>query len=357
MFVLELKSLNKHYGSFHVLKNINLQVQEGEFVVLVGPSGCGKSTLMRTIAGLEKSRSGGIEIYGKDVSDTVPKERDVAMVFQSYALYPHMSAGENIGFGMKISRLPKEQIQTRVLDAARTLKIDHLLHRKPKELSGGQRQRVAIGRAIVRNPKIFLFDEPLSNLDAALRMEMRVELAKLHRHLGATMIYVTHDQVEAMTMADRIVVMNDGGVEQVGAPLDLFNQPKNRFVAGFLGQPSAIFIKLEGYEIEENRMFVKFAGTSVAFDQPAQGSLPPIEIGLRPDFFEFERERPDIEPTAEVVEQLGDVTLAYVKLPDGQNFTVSLPGQMPIKPGDKIPLRIACKKPLVFDSHGQNLYA
>ena len=355
MTAFEAISLEKHYGDFHALKNINLRVEEGEFVVLVGPSGCGKSTFMRTIAGLESVSSGTLRIHGRDIAGLAPGERDVAMVFQSYALYPHMTAGENIGFGMKIARRPKAEIRERVAEAARILRIDHLLNRKPKELSGGQRQRVAIGRAIVRNPRIFLFDEPLSNLDASLRVDMRVELARLHSRLGATMIYVTHDQVEAMTMADRIVVMNNGFVEQVGPPLDLFNRPKNRFVAGFLGQPSAIFVELQDHRMTGDAVIVELPGACIELPKPVWSGLP-RELGLRPDFFELDARAPDLTPVVDVVEHLGDATLAYVTLPDGQDAAVALPGQVDVRRGERLPLRINCKEPMLFDADGNNLY-
>lgn len=356
MTAFEAISLQKHYGEFHVLKDVDLSVERGEFIVLVGPSGCGKSTFMRTIAGLEEVTSGTLKINGQDITRRRPKDRDVAMVFQSYALYPHMTVGENIGFGMRIAKRPKAEIAQKVREAARLLKIEDLLSRKPRELSGGQRQRVAIGRAIVREPKIFLFDEPLSNLDAALRVEMRVELARLHDQIGATMIYVTHDQVEAMTLADRIVVMNDGVIEQVGAPLELFNRPANRFVAGFLGQPSAIFVKLDSHELTADGITVNFAGCKIDLPRPAVTDRAPVEIGLRPDFFEYDTQRPDMSPEVEVVEQLGDSTLLYTRLPDGQAATVQLPGQIPAKAGETIPLRINCKSPMLFCGGAQNLY-
>ena len=359
MYAFEAHGVQKHYGSHHALKDIDLSVEKGEFIVLVGPSGCGKSTFMRTIAGLEEVSAGEIKIHDRDVIGLHPKDRDVAMVFQSYALYPHMTVGENIGFGMKIAKLPKETIKQKVLEAAKVLKIDHLLNRKPRELSGGQRQRVAIGRAIVRDPKIFLFDEPLSNLDAALRVEMRVELARLHHNLDATMIYVTHDQVEAMTLADRIVVLNGGVIEQVGAPLELFNRPKNRFVAGFLGQPPAIFVRLDGHSFENGNLTVEIAGTSVTMPAPTNtaGKGEPFEIGLRPDFFVLADGEPDLSPVVDVVEQLGDATLLYTSLPDGQNVTVHLPGQVAVEPGERVMLDIDPKHPLIFDKGGLNLYA
>lgn len=356
MTAFEAISLDKHYGDFHALKDINLSVEPGEFIVLVGPSGCGKSTLMRTIAGLEKVTSGDLKIDGRSVIGLLPKERDVAMVFQSYALYPHMTVAENIGFGMKIAKRPKAEIQEKVLAAAKVLKIEDYLNRKPKALSGGQRQRVAIGRAIVRDPKIFLFDEPLSNLDAALRVEMRVELARLHNQLDATMIYVTHDQVEAMTLADRIVVMNAGVIEQIGSPLDLFNRPRNKFVAGFLGQPPAIFVRLDAHEWNAQDLTVQFSGTSIALPLPENRGGKPIEIGLRPDFFELDPENPSLSPKVEVVEQLGDTTLLYTRLPDGQQATVQLSGQVKAKPGDRVPLRVTCKSPMVFDENGHNVF-
>ena len=234
---LELQRVSKSFGAVEVIQGIDLAIEKGEFVVFVGPSGCGKSTLLRMIAGLEDVSSGTIRIGGRDVTQAEPSERGIAMVFQSYALYPHMTVAENIGFGLSLARRPKAEIAAEVGKAARILQLEPLLDRKPKALSGGQRQRVAIGRAIVRNPRVFLFDEPLSNLDAALRSQMRLELTDLHQKIGATMIYVTHDQVEAMTMADRIVVLNKGHVEQVGTPMQLYRSPATPFVAGFIGSP------------------------------------------------------------------------------------------------------------------------
>ncbi len=237
-----IRGLHKHFGGVHAVRGIDLDIADGEFAVLVGPSGCGKSTLLRTIAGLEEVDEGTIEIGGEVVNDVRPRDRDVAMVFQDYALYPHMTAAKNIGFGLKARKFPKAEIEARVKRASEMLGITKLLGRYPRQLSGGQRQRVAIGRAIVRNPQLFLFDEPLSNLDAQLRDEMRGEIKRLHHQLPTTMIYVTHDQIEAMTLADRIVLMRDGLIEQQGAPLDLFERPKTRFVAGFLGSPQMCFL-------------------------------------------------------------------------------------------------------------------
>ncbi|MBZ0230146.1 MAG: ATP-binding cassette domain-containing protein, partial [Bauldia sp.] len=242
MAFLRLRNVGKRFGEVAAVDDVSFEAGRGEFIVFVGPSGCGKSTLLRTIAGLEEASAGTIEIDGRDVTDVVPAGREVSMVFQSYALFPHMTVRDNMGFGLKMSRMPKAEIGPRVNEAARILQIEHLLDRKPRQLSGGQRQRVAIGRAIVRQPKLFLFDEPLSNLDADLRTQMRVEIARLHEQLGVTMIYVTHDQVEAMTLADRIVVMRGGRVEQIGSPADLYERPANAFVAGFIGSPKMNFV-------------------------------------------------------------------------------------------------------------------
>ena len=240
---VELRGVTKTFGNTEVIRDVELEINKGEFVVFVGPSGCGKSTLLRLISGLEKLTSGKIIIAEKEVMDLPPSERGIAMVFQSYALYPHMSVFQNMAFSLDLQKMPKMEIKQRVEDAAKILQMEHLLDRRPAALSGGQRQRVAIGRAIVRNPEVFLFDEPLSNLDAALRHDTRVEIAKLHRQLGATTVYVTHDQVEAMTLADKIVVLKDGEVMQVGAPMELFNYPANKFVAGFLGSPKMNFFE------------------------------------------------------------------------------------------------------------------
>jgi multiple sugar transport system ATP-binding protein len=243
MSSVELRKVDKHYAGYHALKAIDLTIEKGEFVVMVGPSGCGKSTLLKTIAGLETINSGQVVINGRDVTKEEPGDRGIAMVFQSYALYPHMTVAENMGFGLRMAKRPKAEIDAAVKRAAQILRLEEQLDKRPKQLSGGQRQRVAIGRAITRSPEVFLFDEPLSNLDAALRTQMRVELSSLHAQLGSTMVYVTHDQIEAMTMADRIVVLNKGRVEQVGSPLELYANPANIFVAGFLGAPRMNFIE------------------------------------------------------------------------------------------------------------------
>jgi len=263
---VSLAGVDKHYGSFQALSDVSLEVEDGEFAVFVGPSGCGKSTLLRSIAGLESVSGGNISIGGTDVTGVAPSDRDVAMVFQSYALYPHMSVQANMEFGMKVNGVPKNDRIERVSEAAKILQLDPYLARKPAELSGGQRQRVAIGRAIVKDPKVFLFDEPLSNLDAKLRVQMRIELESLHKKLGATMIYVTHDQVEAMTMADKIVVLNDGAIEQTGKPLDLYHSPGTEFVAGFLGSPSMNILDVNAVHVVESLggetyLYCKLEGT------------------------------------------------------------------------------------------------
>ncbi|WP_313681693.1 sn-glycerol-3-phosphate ABC transporter ATP-binding protein UgpC, partial [Pantoea sp.] len=239
---IRLRNVTKRFGDTVTLHNVNLSIEDGEFAVFVGPSGCGKSTMLRMIAGLEEVSEGEVLIGDEVMNDISPAHRGVSMVFQSYALYPHMTVAENIGYGLKVNKVPKEEIRRQVDMVARTLQLSHLLDRKPKQLSGGQRQRVAIGRAIVRNPRVFMFDEPLSNLDAELRVEMRLHIARLHQELKTTMVYVTHDQVEAMTLADKIVVMNDGNVEQMGSPMELYYNPKNRFVAGFIGSPKMNFL-------------------------------------------------------------------------------------------------------------------
>jgi multiple sugar transport system ATP-binding protein len=283
-----LTDIRKSFGGLEVIKGVSLTVAPGEFCVFVGPSGCGKSTLLRLISGLEETTSGAIEIGGRDVTDAEPSARGIAMVFQSYALYPHLTVRENIGFGLSLARLPKAEIRAKVDAAADALQLTALLDRKPKALSGGQRQRVAIGRAIVRDPKVFLFDEPLSNLDAALRAQMRIELSDLHRKLGATMIYVTHDQVEAMTMADKIVVLNAGRIEQVGSPMELYNAPVSPFVAGFIGSP-----KMNLYDGHA-------AGEDCA------------TYGIRPEHLRLTTDAPRWTGTVRHVERLGADTVVYL---------------------------------------------
>ena len=282
-----LENIRKSYGNVDVIKGVDLEINDGEFTVFVGPSGCGKSTLLRMIAGLEDISAGDMFIGEKRVNDLPPKDRSVAMVFQSYAIFPHMTVRENIGFGLTIAKTPKAEKDSKVQEAARILQMEHLLDRRPSQLSGGQRQRVAIGRAITRKPEVFLFDEPLSNLDAALRMDMRMEIGKLHQQLGATMIYVTHDQVEAMTLADKIVVLKDGEVMQAGAPMDLYHHPKNLFVAGFLGAPSMNFSIVDIVKIDGEHITVKsdaIAQTVVNAQGRSFAVGDKATLGVRPQY-------------------------------------------------------------------------
>jgi multiple sugar transport system ATP-binding protein len=308
---LQLKSIRKAYGSHEVLKGIDLEVKDGEFVIFVGPSGCGKSTLLRTIAGLEDATSGSVQIDGTEVGHVAPAKRGIAMVFQSYALYPHLTVKDNMGLGLKQAGKPKAEIEDKVGKAASMLSLDPYLARRPAELSGGQRQRVAIGRAIVREPKLFLFDEPLSNLDAALRVNTRLEIARLHRSLKATMIYVTHDQVEAMTLADKIVVLNAGQIEQIGSPMDLYNRPANVFVAGFIGSPQMNFI-----------------------DGARLGDAGAKTIGIRPEHMALSRESGDWKGKVAHVEHLGADTIVYIDSEQVGTITVRLFGEHRYAPDD-----------------------
>src|SRR5690606_6228051 len=332
MAAVTLSEVRKAYSGFEVIHGIDLEVQSGEFLVLVGPSGCGKSTLLRMIAGLEEITDGTIAIGDRVVNDLPASQRNLSMVFQSYALYPHMTVRKNLAFGLSNLRMPKDEIARRVADAARILQIEELLERKPRQLSGGQKQRVAIGRAIVREPQLFLFDEPLSNLDAELRVQMRVELAGLYNRLGTTMIYVTHDQIEAMTMATRIAVLNKGKLEQVGTPYELYNTPKNLFVASFIGSPKMNLL----------------AGTTseTAIDLKGLGSLPSrlgagqdVTIGIRPEHLHLNQPGDlSFEGTITLVEYLGSELFVYVALPDGQTLLAQAPGQAQHKRGDRTSL-------------------
>jgi lactose/L-arabinose transport system ATP-binding protein len=302
-----LENVVKRYGEVQVIHGVDLAIADGEFCVFVGPSGCGKSTLLRMVAGLEETTDGSISIGGRDVTRLDPSERGVAMVFQTYALYPHMTVSENMGFGLRMTGQPKEEIARKVAEASRILKLDDYLDRKPKALSGGQRQRVAIGRAIVRGPEVFLFDEPLSNLDAELRVEMRVEIARLHQEIGATMIYVTHDQVEAMTLADKIVVLRAGRIEQVGAPMDLYRDPDNRFVAGFIGSPAMNFLDgvIRGGEVEVPALK---RSLSLPVRMPPEGTA--VQLGLRPEHLSIDRGSDTHH--VDLTEALGGVSYAHL---------------------------------------------
>jgi len=347
---VELHHVSKSFGSTQVVHDVSLSIEEGEFAVFVGPSGCGKSTLLRMIAGLEETSEGDVFIGDRNVTDEEPADRGVAMVFQSYALYPHMTVADNVSFGLRMTHRPKAEIAEKVARAARILRLEDYLQRKPAQLSGGQRQRVAIGRAIVRDPQVFLFDEPLSNLDAELRVQMRVELSKLHKMLGNTMIYVTHDQTEALTMADRIVVLRSGRIEQIGAPIDLYQDPDNAFVAGFIGSPRMNF--LSGVAKSGGRIGV--AGLDV--DNPAGTALEPgraLQFGLRPEHLD----EPDgivLEATVDFFEMLGATSYVHATLATGETLIAERRSAQP-KAGDPITLRFAPASIRLFGQDGTRI--
>jgi len=352
-----LKGVRKAFGEFEILRNINLEIADGEFVVFVGPSGCGKSTLLRVIAGLEDITSGDLFIGGTRMNDVAPSERGVAMVFQSYALYPHMNLYDNMAFGLKLAKVPKPEIDTAVQHAAKILHIDHLLERKPKALSGGQRQRVAIGRAIVRKPKVFLFDEPLSNLDAALRVRMRIEFSKLHDELKTTMIYVTHDQVEAMTLAEKIVVMSLGNIEQIGPPLELYHHPRNLFVAGFIGSPKMNFIEGEIAEVGPPAVLAMPGGAKIRAAVDASGAKPgdKVTLGIRPEHF---AEQPMAENSLKakvlLVEPMGEATLVYMDTPGSKDgLTVRMGPDTQVADGDEVSVGLPEKACHLFAADGK----
>lgn len=351
---VRLTGVTKRFGTTEVLKGIDLEIADGEFVVFVGPSGCGKSTLLRTIAGLEEATGGEIAIHGNRVNDLSPSDRGIAMVFQSYALYPHMSVYENMAFGLKLAKADKAEIDRRVRAAAETLNITDYLERKPKALSGGQRQRVAIGRAIVREPQVFLFDEPLSNLDAALRVRMRYEFASLHERLKTTMIYVTHDQVEAMTLADRIVVLNGGRVEQVGAPMELYEHPRNLFVAEFIGSPKVNLIPGEVVEASATGARVKTAqGDTLTLTVDAATARPgdAVTVGIRPEHLGLAGDAGAITATVTFAETLGHATYAYVAYGETA-LTVQLPGDVRPQVGKAVALNLPAGQAHLFDATG-----
>jgi multiple sugar transport system ATP-binding protein len=361
MASLQLRQVDKRYGDTAVIHSVDLDVRDGEFIVFVGPSGCGKSTLLRMIAGLESVSDGEILIDGERVNDVSAAQRGLAMVFQSYALYPHMTVYQNLAFGLENIGTRREEIDAKVDAAARMLHLEALLARRPTQLSGGQRQRVAIGRAIVRNPKVFLFDEPLSNLDAELRVQMRMELTALHRRLGTTMIYVTHDQVEAMTMADRIVVLRAGQVEQVGTPLALYNAPDNRFVAGFIGSPQMNFLRgmvVAGPDGEP--ALTLDAADRTPFPLPAECDVSTrIVAGVRPEDVvagAIGGAAVRLDTKVERIEQLGATTFSYCILPDGEHLTVQSAGQATCTPGEAFPVSIPHSHLHVFDAdNGRSL--
>jgi len=352
-----LKGINKFYDSVHAVVDVNLQIRDKEFVVFVGPSGCGKTTTLRMIAGLEAISSGDISIDGNVVNELAPMDRDIAMVFQNYALYPHMSVYDNMAFGLKMRKFAKAEIDKRVREAADILGIGDYLKRKPRQLSGGQRQRVALGRAIVRHPRVFLFDEPLSNLDAKLRVQMRVELKKLHLRLGTTAIYVTHDQVEAMTLGDRVVVMKDGLVQQVGEPLELYNQPANKFVAGFIGSPAMNFVNVTVTE-SNGSLRAENSGLNIKLpDETAQRLRGHVDrqvtLGVRPEDLTVagadDRDMPCFDAMIEVVEQLGSEILLDMKVGDGV-MVASVEPSMRVKVHDRLRLAMRPSRLHVFDA-------
>ncbi len=351
---LKLNKVIKRFGDVQTIHGVDLDIKHGEFVVFVGPSGCGKSTLLRMIAGLETISDGEVIIDGLTVNDVSPSDRGIAMVFQSYALYPHMTVKENMSFGLRLAKKPKEEIELRVAEAARILKLEHLLDRLPKQLSGGQRQRVAIGRTIVRNPKVFLFDEPLSNLDAELRVQMRVEISKLHEQLGNTMVYVTHDQVEAMTMADKIVVLRDGRVEQVGAPLELYHNPVNQFVAGFIGSPRMNFINAKVLQMDGSKATLELTGGeqfTMTLDRPATvGDV--LLMGIRPEHREVDSTSDvNIPLKVDVVEALGGSTFAYTQYAGEDQVVVVTDGSHIIPRGKTITASFKLEHVHLFDTN------
>jgi multiple sugar transport system ATP-binding protein len=353
-----LHAVKKQFGAVSVIKGIDLAIADGEFCVFVGPSGCGKSTLLRMIAGLEEITAGHLKIGDRDMTDVGPSDRGVAMVFQSYALYPHMTVAENIGFGLRMTGHPKADIDKRTARAAAMLQLEPLLQRKPSQLSGGQRQRVAIGRAIVRDPQVFLFDEPLSNLDAALRVQMRGEITKLHQDLGATMIYVTHDQVEAMTMADKIVVLSAGQIEQVGSPLELYHRPKNLFVAGFIGSPKMNFLKTTASSAADGQISVALpGGASILLASGAKlGANQPVTLGVRPEHLVIDEPADaTVEGKVEIAEYLGSETMFYLTLADGSALSVKADGLMTAKPGASLKIGIKAAACHLFDAAGAAL--
>jgi multiple sugar transport system ATP-binding protein len=354
---VKLAGVGKAYGEVKILKGIDLEIRDGEFIVFVGPSGCGKSTLLRTIAGLEDITEGLLSIGGKVVNDVPPAERGIAMVFQSYALYPHMNLFDNMAFGLKLAKVPPAEIESAVNNAAKILHIEHLLQRKPKDLSGGQRQRVAIGRAIVRKPEVFLFDEPLSNLDTALRVKMRYEFAKLHEQFKTTMVYVTHDQVEAMTLADRIVVLQAGRIEQVGSPLVLYEHPDNLFVATFIGSPGMNIINAVVVEAGSRGATVRLGGGELIRCAVDAGPAKPgdaVKLGVRPEHLRAGVAHNALDTSVTFVESLGSMTYAYCSNPGVDDvITCALDGDRRVATGAALPLSVPEEKTYLFDASGR----
>jgi lactose/L-arabinose transport system ATP-binding protein len=363
MATVTLNNVVKRFGVFEVVHGASIDIKDGEFVVFVGPSGCGKSTLLRMIAGLEDISGGELAIGGKVVNDVEPADRGIAMVFQSYALYPHMTVEQNLSFGLRMTGNPKANTDRRVKRASEILRIDELMKRRPKQLSGGQRQRVAIGRAIVREPQVFLFDEPLSNLDAELRVQMRVEISRLHKELGTTMIYVTHDQTEAMTLADRIVVLRAGHIEQIGRPLDLYDNPDNQFVAGFVGSPKMNFINGRIVGHDARGVVVELAGQEkTRIVQPLTGAAPEaggpkigskVIVGVRPEHFGNAGEGDtDLVVAIDVVEHLGGTSFLYARTANGDDVVIQRDAA---KVPDTPEITVSIRKSYLFDEKGLRL--
>ena len=359
MGMLEMVDVRKAFNKFEVIKGVSMAINHGEFIVFVGPSGCGKSTLLRMIAGLEEISAGEVKIDGKVVNDLEPVKRGIAMVFQSYALYPHMSVYENIAFPLRVEKLPKDEIDRKVRRVSSILKLDERLKHRPGQLSGGQRQRVAIGRAIVREPSVFLFDEPLSNLDAALRAEMRIELSKLHSDLGATMVYVTHDQVEAMTMADRIVVLDQGLISQVGTPLELYHKPANLFVAQFIGNPKMNLLPVTCTACDESGVTVELAnGSKVTVPVEVRGNLQgaSLTLGIRPEHLLLGQGEAELQVMPTVIEHLGIHTLVYASVEGSEEtFTSLFHSMVPAKAGVPQTVGLKGRDCHLFDGEGRAL--
>ena len=349
MAEVRVVGIKKSFGSVRVIHGVDCDIHDGEFVVILGPSGCGKSTLLRIIAGLETANAGDVLIDGRVVNLVEPKDRNIAMVFQNYALYPHMSVYDNMAYGLKVRGMPRAEIGERVRRTAAILGLEDLLARSPRQLSGGQRQRVAMGRAIVREPAVFLFDEPLSNLDAKLRVQMRIEIKKLRETIRTTSVYVTHDQVEAMTLADRLIVMNDGLFEQIGAPMDVYARPATTFVAGFIGAPAMNM--LEARLTPDGGAVVLPGGMQVGLDRPLpQSAGRRVTFGVRPEHCEIARDgTPDLTLVVDVVEALGADTVVHGQLGEGLSFTVRLPGGVDVAAGQRLPLRVPAGQAHVFE--------
>ena len=355
---LKIEGVRKSFGDQEAIRGVDLSVPDGEFLVFVGPSGCGKSTMLRLITGLEDVSEGRIFIDERDVTREKPSRRGVAMVFQSYALFPHMTVEQNIGFGLRLSKMPKETISRRVAETAAILQVEDLLSRKPRQLSGGQRQRVAIGRSIIGNPKVFLFDEPLSNLDAALRVQMRLEIARLHKRLGTTVVYVTHDQTEAMTLADRIVVFNNGMIEQTGSPIELYERPVNKFVASFIGSPAMNFLDGE-LAPADGTIELRIGPASIKTERISNASACPMPVafGIRPEHIQVVDDGDGhLQAKIEIVEKLGSESVVYFQTEISQTpMVMRAPPGLPLAPGDSVGLRFDLENMHLFGTDGRAL--